>query len=93
MRRESMREDIWDVLTKAIIDVLQCDKSELQPETSFEGDLGADSLDAYQIILQIQEEKGVEFLPEQVEGLVTLQDAYDLLVRLEEEGPEDFQEE
>ena len=74
-----MREDIWKLLTGAIIDVLQCDVSELDPETSFEGDLGADSLDAYQIILEIQDQTDVELPEERVQNLVTLQDAYDLL--------------
>ncbi len=74
-----MREDIWKLLTGAIIDVLQCDESELDPETSFEGDLGADSLDAYQILLEIQDRADVELPEDKVQNLVTLQDAYDLL--------------
>ena len=80
-----MREELWKLLTDAVIEVLQCDVSELDPETSFEGDLGADSLDAYQIILQIQEKQGVEFDPDRLRGLVTLQDAYDLMVQTEDD--------
>ncbi|MCR5281749.1 MAG: acyl carrier protein [Lachnospiraceae bacterium] len=80
-----MREDIWKLLTGAIIDVLQCDESELDPETSFVGDLGADSLDAYQILLEIQERADVELPEDKVQKLETLKDAYDLLAEFIEE--------
>ncbi|MCR5283838.1 MAG: acyl carrier protein [Lachnospiraceae bacterium] len=80
-----MREDIWKLLTGAIIDVLQCDESELDPETSFVGDLGADSLDAYQILLEIQDRADIELPEDKVQNLVTLQNAYDLLAEFIEE--------
>ena len=68
-----------EVLRQAIIDVLQCDISELHLETTIEGDLGADSLDAYQILTLVQEELGIELETDKVEEIVTIEDALNLI--------------
>ncbi len=68
-----------EIIQKAVIEVLQCDISEIEPQTSFVGDLGADSLDAYQILMLVQEELDIEFEPERVERVETVEDAYKLV--------------
>ena len=45
-------EKIQDI----IADVLGVDKAEITPDTTFVDDLGADSLDVFQIIMGIEEE-------------------------------------
>ena len=73
-------KDELKVLQNAIINVLQCDISELEKGTRFEGDLGADSLDAYQIMSLVQEELGIELDPDKVEKIVTVDDAHRLIL-------------
>lgn len=46
-------------LKNIIADVLNVDPDEITPETTFEDDLGADSLDMYQILMGIEEEYGI----------------------------------
>lgn len=50
-----------DRLRRIISEILHVDQKEVMPETSFVSDLGADSLDLYQIAGLIQDEFGVPF--------------------------------
>ena len=45
----------FDKLKEVIADVLNVDPNEVTPETTFMEDLGADSLDIFQIIMGIEE--------------------------------------
>lgn len=64
-------EKIQDILK----DVLAVDKSEVGLDTKFVDDLGADSLDVFQIVLGIEEAFNVEITDEDVEKIVTVGDA------------------
>ena len=64
-------EKIQDI----IADVLGVDKSEITPDTTFVDDLGADSLDVFQIIMGIEEEFDITIDTEDAEKIVTVQDA------------------
>ena len=46
----------FEKLRDIIADVLNIDKESIKPETTFKDDLGADSLDVFQIIMEIEEE-------------------------------------
>ena len=61
---------------KAIIaEVLNVDENEITMETTFTDDLGADSLDVFQIIMGIEEEFDIEIDNEEAEKITTVQDA------------------
>ena len=61
---------------KAIIaEVLNVDENEITMETTFTDDLGADSLDVFQIIMGIEEEFDIEIPNEEAEKIVTVGDA------------------
>ena len=63
---------------KAIIaEVLNVDENEITMETTFTDDLGADSLDVFQIIMGIEEEFDIEIDNEEAEKITTVQDAVD----------------
>ena len=65
---------------KAIIaDVLSVDPEEITPETTFTDDLGADSLDLYQIVMGIEEEFGLTGDPEVAEKVTTVDEALKLI--------------
>ncbi|MCC2254729.1 acyl carrier protein [Ruminococcus sp. CLA-AA-H200] len=65
----------FEKLQDIIADVLNVQKEEIQPETTFVDDLGADSLDIFQIIMGIEEEFDIEIDNEEAEKIVTVQDA------------------
>ena len=61
---------------KAIIaEVLNVDENEITMETPFTDDLGADSLDVFQIIMGLEEEFDIEIANEDAEKIVTVGDA------------------
>ena len=67
----------FEKLQDIIVDVLNVQKDEIKPETTFVDDLGADSLDIFQIIMGIEEEFDIEIDNEEAEKIVTVQDAVD----------------
>jgi acyl carrier protein len=62
-------------LKKIIVEVLNVDESEIEMDTTFIDDLGADSLDVFQIIMGLEEEFDIEIPNEQAEKIVTVSDA------------------
>ena len=65
----------FEKIQSIVADVLSIDKSEISPETTFVDDLGADSLDVFQIIMGIEEEFDITIDTEEAEKIVTVQDA------------------
>ena len=65
----------FEKLKQIIVEVLHVDESEITMETTFIDDLGADSLDVFQIIMGLEEEFDIEIPNEQAEKIVTVADA------------------
>lgn len=65
----------FDKLKKIIAEVLNVDEEEITMETTFVDDLGADSLDIFQIIMGLEEEFDIEIANEDAEKIVTVGDA------------------
>ena len=55
--------------------ILNVDENEITIETTFTDDLGADSLDVFQIIMGLEEEFDIEIANEDAEKIVTVGDA------------------
>ena len=69
-------------LQKIIAEVLNVDTEEVTPDTTFVDDLGADSLDIFQIVMVIEEEFDIEIPTEEVEQIVSVGDAVEQIKRL-----------
>ena len=65
----------FEKLKSIIVEVLSVDESEVTLEATFVDDLGADSLDIFQIIMGIEEEFDIEIANEEAENIVTVADA------------------
>ena len=65
----------FEKLKKVIAEVLNVDPDEITMETTFMDDLGADSLDVFQIIMGLEEEFDIEIANEDAEKIVTVGDA------------------
>ncbi len=66
-------------LKKVIAEVLSVDPEEITMETTFMEDLGADSLDVFQIIMGLEEEFDIEIPPEKAETITTVGEAVELI--------------
>lgn len=58
-----------------IVDKLGVEESEVKPEASFTNDLGADSLDTVELIMEFEKEFGVNIPDDQAEKISTVGDA------------------
>jgi acyl carrier protein len=65
----------FEKLKEIIVEVLNVDEEDVKLETTFVDDLGADSLDVFQIIMGIEEAFDVEIENEDAEKIVTVGDA------------------
>ena len=65
----------FEKLKKIIAEVLNVDEEEITMETTFVDDLGADSLDVFQIIMGLEEDFDIEIPNEEAEKIVTVGDA------------------
>ncbi len=66
-------------LKKVIAEVLNVDTEEITLETTFTDDLGADSLDVFQIIMGIEEEFDIEIPSDKAEKITTVEEAVEMI--------------
>lgn len=65
----------FEKLQQIIANVLNIEADEITMESTFVDDLGADSLDVYQIVLEIQDGFDIEIPDDAAESIVTVADA------------------
>lgn len=71
--------NIAERVNKIIVDKLGVDESEITPEASFTNDLGADSLDTVELIMEFEKEFDISIPDEQAESITTVGQAVDYL--------------
>ena len=59
-------------MKEMIAEQLNCEESSITETTSFKDDLGADSLDLFELVMALEEEFGVEIPTEDLETLTTV---------------------
>ena len=69
----------FEKLQEIIAEVLNVDPEEITMDTTFVDDLGADSLDVFQIIMGIEEEFDIEIPAEKAEKITTVEEAVELI--------------
>ena len=69
----------FEKLKKVIADVLNVDPEEITMESTFVDDLGADSLDVFQIIMGLEEVFDIESPAEEAEKITTVEEAVNLI--------------
>ena len=67
----------FEKLQQIIAEVLNVEPDEITMDTTFVDDLGADSLDVFQIIMGIEEEFGIQVPTDEAQSIVTVGDAYE----------------
>jgi acyl carrier protein len=72
--------EVFEKLQKILSEQLDVDISEVKPEANLQNDLGADSLDAVELIMAIEEEFDMEIPDEDAECIVTVQSALDYII-------------
>ena len=69
----------YDKIKEIIIDKLGIEDGKITMEAKFIDDLGADSLDTVELIMQFEEEFGIEIPDDEAEGLLSVGQAIDYI--------------
>tara|TARA_B100000902_G_C26605585_1_gene572605 strand:+ start:93 stop:329 length:237 start_codon:yes stop_codon:yes gene_type:complete len=69
----------YDKVKEIIIDKLGVDNAKITMEAKFIDDLGADSLDTVELIMQFEEEFSIEIPDEDAEGLLSVGQAVEYI--------------
>lgn len=68
-------------LQAVVVEKLGVEASQVTPEASFTEDLGADSLDLFEVVMGLEEEFGVSIDNEDLDQIKTVQDAMDYIAK------------
>ena len=75
-----MDEQLYARFRNCAVEVLSVDADKVVPAAKFGDDLDADSLDLVELVMALEEEFGIEVPEEDLEGVETVGQAYDLVV-------------
>lgn len=67
--------DVFDRVKKIIVDRLDVEEEKITLESSFKEDLGADSLDIVELVMELEDEFEMEISDEDAEKIATVGDA------------------
>ncbi|CAG9619741.1 acyl carrier protein [Sutcliffiella rhizosphaerae] len=67
--------DVLERVTKIIVDRLGVDESEVNLDSKFKDDLGADSLDVVELVMELEDEFDMEISDDEAENITTVADA------------------
>ena len=71
------REEILSKIQEITADRLGVDEDDVTPDASFREDLEADSLDLVELIMELEEQFGMEIPDDEVEKITTVEEAVD----------------
>lgn len=74
-----MADELFEKMKKLIADKLEIDESKITLDSSFRQDLGADSLDTFELVYAIEEELGIEVPDEKANEFETVRDALEFI--------------
>ncbi|MBQ1193367.1 MAG: acyl carrier protein [Lachnospiraceae bacterium] len=70
---------MFEKIKEIVAEQLSCNEDEVQMETSFKDDLGADSLDLFELVMALEEEYEVEIPSEDLANINTVEDVVNYL--------------
>ncbi|MBE3570588.1 MAG: acyl carrier protein [Bacillales bacterium] len=68
-------DDVLERVTKIVVDRLGVEASQVTLDASFKEDLGADSLDVVELVMELEDEFEMEISDEEAEKIATVGDA------------------
>lgn len=83
MNREGPGKMEFDTLRKVTATILGMDPDEIEMDMTFLTDLGADSLDVYQIVIGVEDELGIRLPVDSIKKIKTVQEAVELIQSVE----------
>ncbi len=81
-----MAEDLFEKMKKLIAEKLEVEEAKITLDSSFRQDLGADSLDTYELVYAIEEEMGITIPDEKANEFETVRDALEYIKSQQDAG-------
>ena len=78
------REEILEQVKGALAEKLGIEESDITEEASFEEDLGADSLDLVEVVMDLEDQFGLKIPDDDARGLTTVGKAIDYVIAHQE---------
>jgi len=72
-------DELFERVKKIIADKLEVEEGKITMDASFHQDLGADSLDTYELVYAIEEEFNIKIEDEKANEFETVKDAYEFI--------------
>ncbi|MCR5285889.1 MAG: acyl carrier protein [Treponema sp.] len=72
-------DELFEQMKKLVSEKLEIDEDKITMDSSFRNDLGADSLDTYELVYAIEEELGISIPDEKANEFETIRDAYEFI--------------
>jgi acyl carrier protein len=69
------QEAIFEKVRSIVAEQLSVEAAEVKPESNFQNDLGADSLDTVELVMALEESFDIEIPDDAAEGIATVGDA------------------
>ncbi len=76
-----MDQELFARFQKCAVEVLSVSEDQVKPDAKFGDDLDADSLDLVELVMALEEEFDIEVPEEELEGVETVQSAYDIVAK------------
>jgi acyl carrier protein len=74
------RDEVLDLVRSHLSEELEVDAAEISEQTRFKEDLDADSLDLYELVMELEDRYGVSVSEEQAARIETVGDAVEFVV-------------
>lgn len=85
MTMQFTKDEIYEKVKRIMAELFEIDPEEITPESKLVDDLDLDSIDAVEMIVQLQKLTGKRINPEQFQSVVTVEDVVNILQKLLEE--------
>lgn len=72
----------FEAFKRAVAKVLGMDPDEIDMDMTFLGDLGADSLDLYQIVMEVEDELNISIPKQNLDSVSTVREAVEIIEKL-----------
>lgn len=74
------RDQVMSLVRRHLSEELEVDPDRIQPETRFREDLDADSLDLYELVMELEDQYGIKISEEEAVRIKTVADAVDFVL-------------
>jgi acyl carrier protein len=74
------RDEVMDLVREHLVSELELSPEEIKPEARFKEDFDADSLDLYELVMELEDRYGLSVSEKEASEIVTVKDAVDFVL-------------